>query len=58
MWRSVVYRNRQAICIVTLPGGVVVALCDSVVAIYVVVCFAWLVVLVLIWDMLNRIMSG
>jgi len=40
------YGNYQAIYVVTFLGGVVVAPGDSVVAVCIVVCFAWLFVMV------------
>jgi len=39
------------------PDGDVEPLGDGVVARCIVICFAWFVVLILVWDMLDVVMS-
>ena len=46
------------VCIVISPSGTYAMLGDSVVAGCIMICFAWFVVLVLVWDMLDVVMSG
>jgi len=58
LWCPAVMWNRQAVCTAISPSGAQAALGDGVVAGCVVICFAWLVVLVLVWDMLDVVMSG
>ncbi|QCD97313.1 hypothetical protein DEO72_LG6g2023 [Vigna unguiculata] len=50
--------NRQTICTAILPSGAYATPDDGVVTRCVVIRFAWLVVLVLVWEMLDIVMSG
>jgi len=50
--------NRQTICTAILPSGAYATPDDGAVTRCVVIRFAWLVVLVLVWEMLDIVMSG
>jgi len=58
LWRPMVMWNRQAVCTAISFSGASATLGDGVVAGCIVICFAWFIVWVLVWDMLDVGMNG